>query len=180
MRVVVLVVVLVALALSVSAEAQQPVGSLEDLWSRVKSGNTVYVTDTSARETTGTFMKIADATLTILVDGQVRDIPTLDVRQIAKRGDSVKNGFLIGAAIGAAIFGAAVSGSCSEDCDGDNQFPAVPVVIVAALEFGGIGALIDYFIRGRTVVYRAGTRARVQITPLVLAHDRGIRLSLTF
>jgi hypothetical protein len=177
MRVVVWVVVLVTLALSVSAAAQQPVGSFEDLSSRVRSGDTVYVTDASARETTGTFVKIADATLTYVVDGQVRDITSPDVRQIAKRGDSVMNGFLIGAAIGGAL-GAAASGTCSDECV--RQFPVVVVVLGAALEFGGIGALIDHFIKGRTVVYRAGTRARVQITPLVLAHDRGVRLSFTF
>ena len=114
----IVVVVLAALALPGSAAAQQPVGSFEDLWSRVKSGNTIYVTDTSARETTGTLVKIADSTLTILVDGQVRDIPSLDVRQIAKRGDSVRNGFLIGAAIGAAGAAGAFAGDCSEYRDG--------------------------------------------------------------
>ncbi len=181
MRVVVLVVVvLVTLALSVDAAAQQPVGSFEDLWSRVKSGDTVYVTDASARETTGTFVKVADATLTILVDGQVRDIPSLDVRQVAKRGDSVMNGFLIGVAIGGALGAAAAFSNCSGDCGADQQFPPVVVVIASALEVGGIGALIDYFIKGRTVVYRAATRVRVQFTPLVLGHDRGVRLSLTF
>ena len=49
MRVMVLVSFLVAVTLSVSAEAQQPVGSFEDLWSRVKSGDTVYVTDASGK-----------------------------------------------------------------------------------------------------------------------------------
>ena len=56
------------------------------------------------------------------------------------------------------------------------NFPLVPAMLVGALEFGGIGALIDYFIKGRTVVYRAGTRARVQLVPIVFAQQRGVRL----
>ena len=56
MRSLVLSAVLVASTLPALAEAQ-PVDSVENLWSRMKSGNTVYVTDASARETRGIFCK---------------------------------------------------------------------------------------------------------------------------
>ena len=104
----------------------------------MKSGNTVYVTDASARETTGTFVEISDSALTISVQGQDREILFADLRQIEKRGDSVMNGFLIGAGIGAAM---GAGPNCS-DCE--DQFPLGGAITVGALEFGGIGALIDY------------------------------------
>jgi hypothetical protein len=177
MRILVLSIVVLASTQSTLAQAQ-PVDSIENLWSRMKSGNTVYVTDATARETRGIFVKLSDTALTLDVDGQAREIQYTDVRQIEKRGDSVLNGFLIGAAIGGGI-GAAMGASNCSDC-GEDQFPLVPAMIVGALEFGGIGALVDYFIKGRTVVYRGGSRTGVQLTPLVFAHHRGVRLNLAF
>ena len=137
MRSLVLNVVLVFSMLPALSDAQ-PVDSVEKRWSRMKSGNTVYVTDASARETTGTFVEISDSALTISVQGQDREILFADLRQIEKRGDSVMNGFLIGAGIGAAM---GAGPNCS-DCE--DQFPLGGAITVGALEFGGIGALIDY------------------------------------
>ena len=87
----------------VAAEAQPQASAFGDLWRHVKSGDTVFVMDGSGRETTGVFAKVSDSNLSLLVDGQLQDLPVTDVRQIARRGDSVWNGFLIGAAIGAVI-----------------------------------------------------------------------------
>lgn len=137
MRSLVLNVVLVFSMRPALSDAQ-PVDSVEKRWSRMKSGNTVYVTDASARETTGTFVEISDSALTISVQGQDREILFADLRQIEKRGDSVMNGFLIGAGIGAAM---GAGPNCS-DCE--DQFPLGGAITVGALEFGGIGALIDY------------------------------------
>jgi hypothetical protein len=161
-----------------SAEAQQRSGSTDDLWSRVKSGDTVYVTDSSARETTGMFMKVADGTLTALVDGQPRDMPILDVRQVTKRGgDSVWNGFLIGAAIGGVVGAVVCDGS---DIDCADHGARAGTAALTALEGGAVGALIDHFIKGRKVVYRAGPRSVVRIAPVVLPSRRGVHLSVAF
>jgi hypothetical protein len=174
-----LIIVLVTLALYSGAEAQ-PVAA-EDLRSRAKSGDTVHVTDASARETSGTLIQFANGALTMRVEGEARTIPFDDIGHIKKRGDSVMNGFLIGAAVGGAMgaaIGALQSSNCSE-C-GEDQFPLGPVMVVAALELGGIGALIDYFIKGRTLIYRAGPRAGIQVVPIMFDQHRGVRLSLTF
>ena len=141
MRSLVLNVVLVFSMLPALSDAQ-PVDSVEKRWSRMKSGNTVYVTDASARETTGTFVEISDSALTISVQGQDREILFADLRQIEKRGDSVMNRFLIGAGIGAAMGAAMGAGPNCSDCE--DQFPLGGAITVGALEFGGIGALIDY------------------------------------
>ena len=81
MRSLVLNVVLVFSMRPALSDAQ-PVDSVEKRWSRMKSGNTVYVTDASARETTGTFVEISDSALTISVQGQDREILFADLRQI--------------------------------------------------------------------------------------------------
>ena len=45
------------------------VQSIDSLWSRVKSGDTVIVTDSAARETTGVLAGLSDSNLTMLVEG---------------------------------------------------------------------------------------------------------------
>lgn len=178
--------VVVILSSVLSAEAQKPVGSMERLSATVKSGDTVYVTDSSGLETKGTFINLADATLTMLVEGELRRLPASDLRQVARRGDSLRNGILIGVAVGV---GAAVA-SPSNPCDPPDAqgFPtefycggskdAAAVAFGAA--FGVIGGWIDRHFKGRTVVFRAGPAPTVRILPVVLPHQQGIRLSVAF
>jgi hypothetical protein len=158
------------------AEAQQPVGALADLWSRAKSGDTIYVTDANAREVTGVLTKVSDAAVTLVVDGQLRDIAAADIREIARRGDSVWNGFWIGAALGGVMGGALGAGGCERDCAAS----AVAAGLIVGAEFGGIGALIDHFIPGRKVVYRAPTTSHVALAPIFSSGTRGVRLSIRF
>jgi hypothetical protein len=139
-----------------AAEAQQPVSSFADLWMRLKSGDQVFVTDGSGQETAGVFAKVSDSSLSLLVEGQVRDVPSGDVREIAKQGDSLMNGFLIGAGIGAVLEAAAFV-DCDEALE-ECLHPAAAAAI-GGLVFGGVGALIDHFIKGRTVVFRVKSTA---------------------
>ena len=96
-------VLLIVLGVCAAAEAQQPVSTFPDLWMRLKSGDRVFVTDGSGRQTAGVFAKVSDSSISLLVDGQLQDLPVADVREIARQGDSLWNGFLIGAGIGAAL-----------------------------------------------------------------------------
>jgi len=117
--------------------------------------------DGSGRETAGVFAKVSDSNLSLLVDGQLQDLPVTDVRQSARRGDPVWNGFLIGAGIGAAL-GVATFVDCDELIYEECPHPATGGVVFG-LTFGGAGALIDHFIRGRTVVFRVkGTALRLR------------------
>lgn len=175
-----LVIVLVAIVLSpLSAEAQAPVDSLSDLWSRVRSGKTIFVTDASARELKGVLVKVTDEALTIRVNGQEEAIPSPTVRQVERRGDSLKNGFFLGAAAGAG-FAAAAFANCDTACRGEDAMPLAVFVTTLTLEFGGIGALIDYAIPGRTVVYRAQSGANIRIAPILLAAHRGVQVQFSF
>ena len=140
----------------------------------MKSGDTVFVMDGSGRETTGVFAKVSESNLSLLVDGQLQDLLVTDVRQIARRGDSVWNGFLIGAAIGAVIAGTA-SASC-DDAVYECAHPAAEAAAGAAV-FGGIGALIDHFIKGRTVVFRVKSTA-LRLRPGAAVGRHGVSASL--
>ena len=155
-------IVTLVLVIGVSGQvfAEPPVSAFSDLWTRLKSGDRVFVTDGSGLAIDGVFAKASDSTLGLLVDGQVRDIPAADVREISRRGDSLWNGFLIGAGIGAAL-GAVAYASCDDaygECT-DQAASAAIGAVSGALIYGGIGALIDHFIKGRTVVFRVKSTA---------------------
>ena len=159
-----------------AAEAQQPVSSLNELWMRIKSGDRVFVTDGSGRETAGVFAQVSASTLSLVVDGQLHDIPSVDIREIAKRGDSVWNGFLIGASVGAvlgALTGAAVG---CEECD-EPVSGAAELAVGQGIFFGGVGALIDYLIKGRTVAFRVSTTA-LRFRPVLSVGQRGVHASM--
>ncbi len=172
-------VLLMVVLSPIAAEAQAPVDSLSDLWSRVRSGKTIYVTDASARELKGVLVKVTDEALTIRVNGQDVAVPAPTVRQVERRGDSLKNGFLIGAAVGAGSAAAAFA-NCDKTCRGDDALPVAVFVTALTLEFGGIGALIDYAIPGRTVVYRAQSGASLRVAPILLASRRGVQVQISF
>ena len=161
-----------------------PVNSFDDLWTKVKSGDTVYVLDANARETTGTFERVSAASMSLLVDGQIREIPLSDIRQVARRGDSLWNGALIGAAFGG-VLGAVASTSLNDQsqCSDPNCITSgerVAVALVSAGLYGAIGAGIDALIHGRTVVYRATTPRTVGLEPLLFGHKVGARLFVRF
>ena len=179
MRMTLLLLALV-IAGSVPAEAQKPVESFADVWMRVKTGDTVIVTDGSGQQTTAVFAKVSDSTLSLLVGGQLRDIPFTDVREVAKQGDSLWNGFLIGAGIGAA-FGAASQASCLSQAYSIGRYcpPPGAVAVPLGLLSGGVGALIDHFIIGRTVVFRVKSTA-LRLDPGFSLNRYGLSLSVAF
>jgi hypothetical protein len=99
-----------------------------------------------------------------------------EIREFARRGDSVLNGFLIGAGIGAVVEALAYA-----DCDDAVEeclHPAAAAAIGGAF-FGGVGALIDYFIKGRTVVFRVKSTA-LRVLPGVSIGQGRVRASLVF
>lgn len=160
--------------LPASSGAQAPVSALSDLWMRVRSGDRVFVADASGVETEGIFGRVSDSALTLVVNGQPRDIPSASVREISKAGDSLKNGFLIGAAIGGGLWGLAAA-TCDDTYDACDN--AAATVVGGALVWGGLGMLVDHFVKGRTVVFRVGATS-VRLTPTVSVDRGAVRLSL--
>jgi hypothetical protein len=111
----------------------------------------VFVEEKSGTETRGRLMSITPAAIQIDVDGSSRTFAPADVAKIERRGDSLKNGALIGAAIG--LFTGFI-GDCPRagSNDGSKGCPGARVgyVIGGSAIWAGIGAGIDALIPGRT------------------------------
>jgi len=111
---------------------------------------TVFVVMTTGAEMRGRIVRSSDATGVDLVtsDGRSLQVPAADILRIWRRGDSVRNGLLIGSAIGAAGLVVAAS-SCRYDC---SSF-AVGMALGAGV-WAGAGALVDAARTGRTLIYQ--------------------------
>jgi hypothetical protein len=132
--------------------------------------STVYVLDDAGTETTGKLVRLNPDSIVILVDGGERRFEAAHVRRVQKRGDSVKNGAIIGAVVGA-VLGAIGSGiaDCPGSGSGGCAAARVGMFAVSTGVYTAIGAGIDSLIAGRTTVYsapRAGAvRSAVTGTP---------------
>src|SRR5687767_15858858 len=72
---------------------------------QLKNLPVVFVEEKSGAETRGRLLSITPAAIAIDVDGSQRTFAPADVVKIDRRGDSLKNGALIGAGIDALIPG---------------------------------------------------------------------------
>jgi len=167
-------IVFVLLVIGIASASAQTGPSLTDAGRHLKMGDRIFVSDGRGHETTGVFAKLSDSSLSMLVNGQVEEIPAANIQQIDKRGDSLLNGFLIGAAIGGGLEAAAYA-SC-DDAVSDCLNPGAAMAVGAGV-FGGVGALIDHFIKGRTPVFRVKqTAAR----PAIAIQRHAVTASLVF
>ena len=153
-----------AVLVPVCAAAQTP--TTDSLLGKLKSGDTVYLLDSGSRETTGVFGKMSGSTITLMVNGELQDYSLSDIRQITRRGgDSLWNGFAIGAVIGGLAAGVSTEHAGAG--------------IAGAIVYGGIGALVDAVIDGRVVVYKASGKS-VAVAPFVSGDRRGVRVAVAF
>jgi hypothetical protein len=119
--------------------------------------STVYVLDNAGTETSGKFLRLNPDSIVLLVDGAERRFETSRVTRIQKRGDSLRNGAIIGAVVGVAmgILTAGIS-----DCPGDQPGGRCPgsraaLFLVSTGVYSAIGVGIDALIPGRTTLYEA-------------------------
>ena len=137
--------------------------------------STVYVTDDTGKETVGQLLRLQHDSVVILADQIEHRFEAQHVWRIQKRGDSLKNGVLIGAIVGAAV---GVLAAGMQDCPTlRNSCPGTRVAmpVVAAGVYALLGAGIDALFTGRTTLYEAktnppSTRKRISISPF--ADDR--------
>lgn len=115
---------------------------------------TLYVLDDTGSETAGKLLRLEPDSLVLFVNGAERRFDASRVRRIEKRGDSLRNGALIGAVVGAVLGVLSVGFSdCSSPCPG----------LRAALFLGStgmwsaVGTAIDALVTGRTRLYEAAS-----------------------
>ena len=168
------------------ASAGDPAGTMWELEDRVKPGAEIDVVDREGRVLRGEFVRADSEGVLISVFGAAegRRVAAADVATVLRRGDSLKNGTLIGAGVGLG-FGLLMY----TDPDGDeNEFEPLcegsecaGFVAFSTALYGGIGLLIDHLVKGREVVYRVpADRVSWSITPHPVARGAGIRVALTF
>ena len=114
----------------------------------------LYVEDRSGKEVAGRLISVSDAALVVAIDGAPRTFTPADVTKVERRGDSLKNGMIIGAVVG-------LLGPLIADCPGTARVgrqggcagARVGYALGGMAIWAGIGAGIDALIPGRTRVW---------------------------
>jgi hypothetical protein len=122
--------------------------------------STVYVVDDTGAETSGRLVHVSAHSLTVAAGGIERQFEATHVRRIDRRGDSVRNGALIGAIAGAVM---GLAGAGLSDCPGRHPGGHCPgeraaLVAVSTGAYAAAGTVIDACHVGRTTVYVADVR----------------------
>ena len=175
----ILACVLLAL-LPTRGAAQEPVTSFDQLNTRLKVGDTVWVTDAHGREVKGTIRGISSDTLMLDSDG-AQTIPAADVRSIGVwERDSLTNGMLIGLAVGAV--GGGVVDTLIYGWEGAGYF--MRAALLGAGVGAALGAVIDYSFHGtKRDVYRVpGSQgaARLSFAPVITSRAKGVVVAFAF
>ena len=140
--------VVAALASASSAYAQATFANVQP------SGlPTVYVVDRAGTETKGRLISITDSLVSVDVNGATKTFTPDDVSLIERKGDSLKNGAIIGAVTGAGLglltMGLADCPSGHSDCPGTR---AAGFLFSVGL-YAAVGTGIDAAISGRTRIW---------------------------
>ena len=175
---------ILALAPAIAA-AQEPVASFDLLSTRLKGGDTIWITDAGGREFKGKLRALSSTFIVLDADGARQEFPAAQVGRVDKpQRDSLRNGVLWGALAG--FLGGAASCALNDQCVGDESGAGVTAVLalMGAGAGAGIGAAVDARIKGaRLVVYRATgahQSARLSLAPIVTPRTKGVRLSFSF
>jgi hypothetical protein len=125
---------------------------------RLEGLPTVYVIERTGQETRGTLLTLTDSTIAIDVDGTTRTFTPDQLSLIEKRGDSLKNGTIIGFVTGGLL---SILPAGLADCSGGTAGCAGQRVLMWAIGtafYTAVGAGIDAAIPGRTRIWPATTK----------------------
>ena len=184
------------------AAAQEPVKSFDQLNTRLRPGDSVWITDAQGREIKGRVLEMTPASL-VLDAGRRRALDARDVIAVRERGGrSLGKAALWGTVAGAGagtILAVTVRSDYATYCtpeDGASCFPQPgtkpPVdwwqVPVYAGLGAGLGTIIGSLMPGPLrVVYRAPGRAegadrgaRLSVMPVITPRHRSVALSVSF
>ena len=139
---------LVAFLLPVSASGQAPSSSL---WLTAERLPMIFVLDEQGTEHRGKLLRVDAGQLAVLIDDEERIFKRDTIRRIQMRGDSLRNGAVIGAFFGAAVGVLAGRMQACPDCIG--------VALAQVGIFTAVGTGIDAAVAGRTLLYQARSPA---------------------
>jgi hypothetical protein len=178
-------VVLLGVAPALAA-AQEPVTSFDLLNTRLKLGDTVWVTDAQGREVTGTIRDLSPASLLLDAGGTPQDFQAARVGTIRMQPkDPLRNGVLWGALAGATT--GALSCLLNPQCGGDDEIAAavsLGLAGVGAATGAAIGAGVDAAVKGpKLIVYAAPAArgaSRLSVAPMFTPRAQGVAVSFAF
>lgn len=162
--------------------AQEPVRDFSQLNTRLRPGDTVWVTDAQGREVKGRILSLSSDTLTLEGAG-ARSFGSPAVTAIAlRRNDSLANGALIGLGVG----GGLTLVACLANVEGSDAGWCAAAAAVYGGIGAGIGVGIDALIPAKKVpAYRApvpvaAVPARLSIAPVITPRAKGVAVSFAF
>ena len=164
-----------------SGSKREPAQTFEDLASRSKPGDSVYVTDSEGREVRAKIDGLSPSSLTIWAGGDRRELSESQVAMVRRGSDSLWNGAAIGAATGFATLALLLASVCP--CNADFY---AGEWIVPVMGYGGIGAgvgvAIDLAIRKGRVIYQkpTGRTASFNVSPVISTKQRAVFASVRF
>ena len=160
----------------------RPRASFDQLSVLVKPGDKITVVDARGVRTDGRVGLLSRGTLTLTTPFGMRQLGELDVAEIRqRRGDSLKNGAIIGAVSATTYY--VIIGALFAGMDGGDVL--VGQAITGGVVFAGLGAAagagIDALITRRQVIYRKGSHeSSVTLSPLVGRGRRGAAITVRF
>ncbi len=143
-----------------------------------KPGDVVRVTLRNSAVRTGRLSALEGSTLTIEQGETSNTLAFDDIAKVERRGDSLKNGTIIGLCAGAAA-GIAL-GSAFEGTETGESGRTATGLVAGAAWGAGIGALADFLVKGWTTTYRAPGSAAVKIVPVVGRSRFGVVIAVPF
>jgi hypothetical protein len=161
------------------AAAQEPVKAFDLLNTRLKVGDTVWVTDASGREVKGKLTELTATSLT-LNGGDRRTFKGPDVRTILERPhDSLKFGTLLGLVIGVGL------GAFSAGTAEGNASEVLGAIAILGGMGAGIGCGIDAMIpmpKRPVYLHQAGSSSTgpASWSPIVRPRSAGAAVAFTF
>ena len=174
-----------ALAAPGPALAQEPVKSFDQLSTRLKPGDTVYVTDVQGREIKGKLRDLGPSALTLEGDA-AGTIQSDAVRLVTKRKSKpTAKGAWWGLAVGGGL-GIAWLAIAAQDTGDGSAGIGVAILGGCAAIGAGLGAAIGAAVPAKTlVVYRApgaaGTgHAHISVAPVITARTTGVVVAWSF
>lgn len=141
-----------ALALATAAPGFAQDAGWTELSAFPKGNYRVRMTDGVAVR--GQLQRMSPETLSILVDGQARELPMSQVEKVERSGNGALRGLVIGAAIGA-VLGA--TGECNPEYDATSRTMVDKhrgCIVGGGISTGVIGLLIGWPLSRHAVIYR--------------------------
>jgi hypothetical protein len=165
------------------AMAQQT-SSFEQLRVLVEPGDTVVVIDADGKATQGKIESLSAASLRLASKGSVREFGQRDAVEIRqRRGDSLKNGAIIGAVTGGGLGTLGAVALCSHGwCRGNGAEVAAAIVFCTGVgAAAGVG--IDALFKPTQTIYRAPGQTAfnaVRVVPLLGGGRKGVAVRWSF